>query len=190
MAINVTTLTNAIGASDTTFVVGSTTNITGPNFTTGVGLTYLQVEQEYMLVYSVPVAGTVTVQRGVFGSPAYAHGASAPVTIGLPTDFGQPAISIKSQQDFSWDNFSWAAPVASAATITVPGQAFHITGVASITTMNLPAGFVAGGLFYVVFDSTAAMATGGNIGVAVTGAAGKMVVMAYDPNTSKWYSTT
>jgi len=190
MAISSTTLTNAIGANDTTFVVGSTTNITAPNFTTGVGITYLMVEMEFMLVTGVPVAGTITVQRGYLGSAAVAHGASAGVTVGLPSDFPAPSIGVKATQDFLWDQGAVAAPVASAATVTAPGQFFHITGTAAVSTINLPANFIAGGLFWVVFDSTASFTTGGNIGVAVTGAAGKMVVMAYDPNTSKWYSTT
>jgi len=191
MALNTTTLTNAIGANDTTFVVASTTNITAPNFTTGVGITYLLVEQEYMLVVGVPVAGTVNVQRGYLGSPVAAHGATAGVVIGLPTDFPAPPISVKAQQDYLFDQFAVGAPVASAATMQWPtSQFFHITGTTAITTITNPVGFFGGGPYFVVFDSTAAFTAGNNIGVSVTGAAGKMVVVCYDTAAGKWYSTT
>ena len=128
MAINVTTLTNAIGAADTTFVVGSTTNITAPNFTTGVGITYLMVEQEYMLVTAVPVAGTIQVQRGYFGSPATAHGASAVVTIGLAADFPAPPVAVKATQDYLWDIGGAGAPIASATAITVASSFSTLPG--------------------------------------------------------------
>jgi len=191
MAINVTTLTSAIGAADTSITVGSVTGITAPNFTTGVGITYLNIEMEWMLVTGVPSTGTtITVQRGYLGSPAVAHGASAGVLAGLPTDFPAPPIAIKAQQDFLYDLFGVAAPVASTNTTTASGQFFHITGTNAVTTLNPPAGNAMGGPYYVVFDGTATFATGGNIGVAVTGAAGKLVVMVYDQANAKWYSTT
>ena len=98
MAFASTTLVAAIDSKTTGITVASATNITAPNFTSGVGITYLWVEQEMMLVLGV--AGTlVTVQRGYNGTASSAHGASAPVLSGLPADFGAVAVPIKAQTD-------------------------------------------------------------------------------------------
>ena len=50
MAITATTLSAAAGKSDLTISVASATGITAPNFTTGAGITVLQIDQEYLLV--------------------------------------------------------------------------------------------------------------------------------------------
>jgi hypothetical protein len=88
MAINQTTLSGAIGASDTQFGVASATGILAPNFTTGVGITYLLVDQEFMLVTALS-GTTVQVIRGQQGTPAAAHVTGANVQAGLPGDFPQ-----------------------------------------------------------------------------------------------------
>lgn len=88
MAIVQTTLSLAIGASDTQFGVASATGITAPNFTTGVGLTYLFIDQEFMLVTGIN--GTaVQVVRGQLGTGSVAHLSGANVQAGLPSDFVQ-----------------------------------------------------------------------------------------------------
>lgn len=192
MAFNNTTLTNAIGANDTVFAVGSTTNITVPNFTTGTGLTYLWVEQEAMLVVNVPVSGTVSVQRGILGTATAAHGASAPVLIGLPTDFVAPAIPIKAQTDYLPPAiYGSSAPVASATTITATGPIFHVTGTTSIATINPPPGYIGGGegsgAITIIFDGVAAWTAAGNIAVAGTPTtAGSTVSFLFDQSTGKW----
>ncbi len=90
MALNQTTLSAAIGATDISFAVASATGASAPNFTTGVGISYLFCEQEIMLVLSV--SGTqIGVQRGYNGTLATAHASGQACTFGLPTDFsGQP----------------------------------------------------------------------------------------------------
>src|SRR5262249_6826543 len=111
MAFNATTLSSAIGTSDLTIQVASATGITAPNFTSGVGITLLAVEQEVMLVLGVS-STFISVQRGWGGTPVAAHGASAPVLAGLPTDFGPIVPAIKAQQDFIPNGlYGWSAPV-------------------------------------------------------------------------------
>jgi hypothetical protein len=191
MSLTATTLSAAIGASDTTISVASATGITAPNFTSGVGITYLFIEQEVLLVLGV--SGTfISVQRGYNGTFTAAHGVTTPVLSGLPADFAGLSVGIKAQQDGLPDfGYTMSAPVASAATITASGPFFHLTGTTTVNTINLPAGFL-GGFIVVVFDGACGMGTSGNVAVAITGTsmAGKAVLFAYDPNTSKWYPTT
>jgi hypothetical protein len=190
MALNATTLTSAIGTNDTSFAVGSVTGITAPIFNTGVGITYLFVEQEYMLVTGVSGL-VVSVQRGVNGSPTAAHAASCPVTAGLPTDFTGLPISIKAQQDFYPNNIGWSAPVVSANTITPTGPLFHMTGTTIVKTINPIPGSLEGGQVTIVFDGSAAGLTWdatGNIAVAGTATtAASAVTFVFDQGSGKWH---
>lgn len=86
MAITTTTLSAAITSSQTQFNVASATGITAPNWQTGSGITYLLVDQEFMLVTTV-VGTLIGVVRGQFGSQAQAHVINSQVQIGLTTDF-------------------------------------------------------------------------------------------------------
>jgi len=191
MAFNATTLSAAIGASDTTLQVASATGITAPNFTSGSGITYLFLETEVMLVTGV--TGTfISVQRGVAGSPASAHGVSCPVVAGLPSDFGVFVPSVKSQQDASPNGsmYGFAAPVASAATIVAPSALFHVTGTTAINIITPPAGFVEGEIT-IVFDSACTW-TSSNVtnGISASGTAttaGSAVAFFLDAATNRWY---
>jgi hypothetical protein len=188
MSFNATTLSAAIGMSDTTLQVASATGITAPNFTAGTGITYLAVEQEVMLVLGVN--GTfITVQRGVAGTPVQSHAASAAVLAGLPSDFGPITPSIKAQQDYVPNAlYGFSGPVASAGTITPSGPLFHVTGTTTISTINLPAGYIEGGEVTIVFDGVAAWNSAGNIAVAGTPTtAGSAVTFIYDQGTYKCY---
>lgn len=188
MALNATTLSTACAANDTTINVASATGITAPNFTSGSGITYIFIEQEMMQV--VGVTGTVvSVLRGVLGSPAGAHAASAVVLSGLPTDFPGFAPSIKAQQDFIPNAFyGFSAPVASATTIVASGPLFHVTGTTSIATITAPAGYVEGGEITIVFDGVAAWTAAGNIAVAGTPTtAGSAVTFIFDQGSGKWH---
>lgn len=191
MAFNATTLSAAIGATDTVFSVASATGFTAPNFTTGVGIVYLSVEAEYMLVLGV--SGTViTVQRGVAGSAASAHGASAPVLAGLPTDFGVLVPAVKAQQDPTPAGalYGFSAPVASAATIAATGPLFHVTGTTAVNIITPPAGMVEGQVT-IVFDSACTW-TSSNVtnGISASGTAttaGSAVTFYLDAATNRWY---
>jgi hypothetical protein len=191
MAFNATTLSSAIGATDTVFAVASATGITAPIFNTGVGITYLLVESEYMLVLAVS-GTTVTVQRGVGGSPTAAHGASAAVLAGLPADFGPLVPSVKAQQDPSpaGQLYGFSAPVASAATIVASGPLFHVTGTTAINIITPPAGMVEGQIT-VVFDGicpwTLSAVTNGIAASGTSTAAASAVTFYLDAATNRWY---
>lgn len=198
MAIVATTLSAAVLVTDTVVNVASATNITAPNYQVGdptkgivSGVTYLFVEQEMMKVTAVN--GTViSVARGELGSQATAHGASAPVISGLPTDF--PAFSPAEQTavpkyPIPFQGFS--APVAGAATNVATGPYFHLTGTVAMVNLTAPAGVVEGGEITIIFDGSAAGLTwtaAGNIAVAGTATtAGSAVTFVFDSGSAKWH---
>lgn len=198
MALNATTLTGAIGTTDTTFAVGSATGITNPNYQIGdplkgisSGVTYLLVEQELMKVTGI-VGLFVSVVRGELGSVCKAHGASAPVVAGLPTDFPtfNPALN-SAVPLFPLDTTGFSAPLVGGATNVAPGPYFHLTGTTAMVTLTAPAGYVEGGEINIVFDGSAAGLTwtaAGNIAVAGTATtAGSMVTFIFDQGSGKWH---
>ena len=87
MSVTTTTLSSACKATDTSIHVASTAGITAPNFQTGAGITFLQIEQEKMVVISAPNGTFIPVLRGQGGTQQVAHANGALVFIGLPTDF-------------------------------------------------------------------------------------------------------
>jgi hypothetical protein len=193
MSFNSTTLSSAMLVNDTTISVASATGITAPNFTTGVGLTYLLLETEYMLVTGSTAVSTVfTVQRGVAGSTAAAHAASTPVLAGAPSDFGVIVPSVRAVQDPSpaGQLYGFSAAVASAATIAAPSNIFHVTGGTAINIITPPTGMVEGQVT-IVFDSTCTW-TSSNVtnGISASGTstvAGRAVTFYLDAGTSRWY---
>lgn len=189
MAINVTTLSAAITSSQTTFSVGSTTNITAPVLTTGSGFTWLLIDSELMWVTAVPVSGTIQVTRGMLGTQATAHVITTNVTIGLPADFPnfQPKIGAFGLLQ---DRFQGVyGPVASAATIVAPGPIFHVTGSTAINIITPPANFVEGSVT-VIFDSactwTSSAVTNGILASGTSTTAKSAVTFIYDTSTSGW----
>lgn len=84
--------------------------------------------------------------------------------------------------------------VASAATITITGPFFHITGTTGITTINGATGCNTSAVgycaFIATFDTGAAsqIALGGNINVAaaITTTAGATYMFVWNPATAKW----
>lgn len=78
--LNTTTLSAAIDATQTTFVVGSTSNITVASTANATGL-FLPQTGEYMSVLAVPQSGTVQVRRGVAPTRPFAAPTSATVII-------------------------------------------------------------------------------------------------------------
>jgi len=193
MAFNATTLSAACGAADTNIAVASVTGITGPNNTTGVGITYLFVETEAMLVTGPPNGLVVPVQRGIAGTAASAHGASCPVLAGLPTDFGPIVPAVKAQQDASpsGSGYGWSAPVAGAATNVATGPLFHLTGTTAMVNLTAPAGYIEGNGITIVFDGSGSGLTwtaAGNIAVLGTASsAGSAVTFMFDQGSGKWH---
>lgn len=146
MAITATTLSSAVASGpagvDTFINVASATGITAPNFTTGVGLTYLLIDQELMFVTSV--SGTVIgVQRGVAGTPSQPHVINTNVEIGLPTDFPYFADYFKNplaavmQYGARTYPAVFLAGSADAIPATVPG--FYVVKTAGVDAMTLAA---------------------------------------------------
>ena len=190
MAITATTLSGAVGASDTQIGVASATGITAPVNTTGAGVTILFVESEAMTVTAV--SGTyITVQRGAYGTQAVAHNASSPVLIGAPSDFpggaaGMTGIGVVPP----FVPVGVSAPVASAASITATGKVFHVTGTTQSTSLVPYAGFVEGSIT-IIPDGIWTWTTGGtSYGFAVAGtvtAAKISVTFTYDAATGLWY---
>jgi hypothetical protein len=142
MAITATTLSAACGASDLSISVASATGITAPNYTSGSGIVILQVDMEYMAVLGV--SGTVvSVQRGMYGSPAVSHVANSRVGIGLPSDFPPVVEVVASSQTITETVGSYNMPAvvlsgsADAIPSTVPG--FYVVKTAGVNSMTLAA---------------------------------------------------
>jgi hypothetical protein len=186
MSLNATTLSGAINATQYSFGIASATGVSAPVYPTGSGFTYLYVENELMFVTGVN--GTiVNVIRGFGGTQAVSHASSCPVIVGAPSDFPNftPGINAVTAKSSNYDGF--AAPVASAATITPSGRRFHVTGTTQTTTINLPSGFLEGTIT-IVADGIWTWSTGGNIAVAGTvTTAASAVDFTYDAKTSLWY---
>jgi hypothetical protein len=191
MAINATTLSGAVGANDTSIGVVSATGITAPNFTTGVGVTYLFSEQELMQVLGL--AGTVvSVARGWAGTVASAHASAAPIISGNPSDFAGFAPATKATIDSPPASFTgFSAAVAGANVNVASGALFHLTGTVIMKTLTAPAGYVEGGIIRIVFDGSAAGLTWdatGNIAVAGTATtAASFVEFVFDSGSGKWH---
>jgi hypothetical protein len=139
------------------------------------------------------ITGTVvSVVRGVNGTQANAHGITAPVVAGLPTDFPNFAPAQGVMLDMQPNGFvGFSAPVVSANTITPTGPFFHMTGTTIVKTINLPSNFVEGGWIAIVFDGSSAGLTWdatGNIAVAGTATtAGSVVSFFFDKGSGKWH---
>jgi hypothetical protein len=202
MAITATTLSAAIGATDSSVLLASISGVAAPNFqgnaTPGTGsVSYLFVEQEWMQVISVGASASVPVgvKRGVLGSNAQPHGASCPVAAGLSNDFPAPTISVRAFQDTAPQLVGFSAPVAGANTNTATGPFFHLTGTVIMKTLNPPT--IIGGSDFegaaitIVFDGSAAGLTWdatGNIAVAGTATtAGSAVTFWFDQGSGKWH---
>ncbi len=190
MSLANTTLTNAITATQTRFVVGSTSSITAGNPASAAGVTLMLVEQEGIIVVGVPQSGVVEVLRGQFGTQAVAHAAGTPVLAGQQSDVDTNAYQFAPAQGVTvpvWDGQEGlSAPVASATTITASGPRFHITGTEAIVTINSYPGFVEGQIT-VIPDDTWSWTAADNIRVLGSAVAYKALTFTYDAATSKWY---
>jgi len=74
--------------------------------------------------------------------------------------------------------------VASSATITPTAQTFHVTGVTTINTINLPVtGFT--GQIIIIPDGLFSTGITGNIALATAAVISKAITFTYDG--TKWY---
>lgn len=86
MAITTTTLSGAATNTDTNVGLTSVTNVPTPNNQTGT-VTWLLVDQEFMLVSAAALGTSVPVVRGYNGTASQPHTNGSLVLIGLPSDF-------------------------------------------------------------------------------------------------------
>ena len=78
--------------------------------------------------------------------------------------------------------------LASAAAITISSAIHHVSGVATISTINAPTGF--SGPIWLVADGAFAITTGGNIALARGPfTVGQVVMLVFDPaaGSGTWY---
>lgn len=81
--------------------------------------------------------------------------------------------------------------LSSAGAIAPTSQFHHVSGTGSIPSITVASGCTTSlspcsvGL---IFDSTASIASAGNVFSAYQGAAGSLLLLTYDPATSKWYA--
>ena len=189
MAITATTLSSAVKANDTTVGLASATGVTAPTPTTGVGFTYLFVEQEMMFVTAI--TGTVaSVLRGQLGTQAVAHPTAAPVFIGAPSDFPGFTPAQGTSVELPNEYMGVGAPLTGATIAPAVGQSVaHFTGSTALVTITVPTGMQSGRLT-LIFDGTGSGLTwtaADNIAVAGTATTAKSAVtFLYDPSTSKW----
>src|SRR5208283_2414185 len=191
MAITNTTLTYAITINATTFAVGSTTNIVAPLGPTGAG-SYLYVGAELMQVVAIPVAGMVTVIRGVGGSLAAAHTAASPVLIGQSGDFPLFTPEVGAFQTAKLTRYTGMfSAIAAAASITAPGATFHVTGTTTINIINPPANFVEGQITVIPDGAFTWASSAVQYGLADSRVAsvGSTIIFTYDAATQLWYPT-
>jgi hypothetical protein len=142
MAITTTTLSAAVGTNDQFINVASATGITAPNNQTGTGITYLKIDQEYMLV--VAVSGTaIQVLRGQSGSGNAAHLINDAVLIGLPTDFPNQQTKVNTLEAVTGTIGGLVLPPiklgGSADAIPVTGPGNYIVTTAGVNAMTLAA---------------------------------------------------
>lgn len=121
-----------------------------------------------------------------------------PITFGFAA--GGTPTSLSSYVPSLWMDYNyayWTVPVAlseqssiaSASTIAPTAQTFHITGTTTISTITPPTACTKTGTMcpiYMVSDSGAPFATGGNIVSALTPSSGTVVLGVYDPSISQW----
>lgn len=134
MSIAQTTLSGAITSSQTSFGVASATGITNPNFQTLTGITWLLIDQEFMLVESV-VGTVVSVVRGTNSSVAQAHASGAVVAAGAPTDFLQVQENFSGGQLYTSKDYPF-----NLGSLNLP--AIQLTGSADAINPSLPANYV------------------------------------------------
>ena len=82
-------------------------------------------------------------------------------------------------------NQSVGPAITSASAVVFSHVAHHVTGTAQIDTISVPNGFE--GELRLIPDGAFTLGTSGNIAIASTATVGKMMILHYDPATSKWY---
>jgi hypothetical protein len=208
-ATSSTTLSAAIGASDTSVTVASATGILAAG-NLGEIRTNIYVDREDMAVLTV--TGTVlTVIRGISGSRVSAHVSGAKVWHGPPNYFNDgdyvgactasaqinlPRIAVMTGNVWSclsgiWTSFgdNSALPtvgttVASATTIVPTGTLFTVSGTTEIVTITVPAGILAGQSIAIIPSGVCTFTAAGNIALAGSCVVNKLLTFTWSG--TKW----
>ncbi len=167
--------------------------ITLQGSTAGVVNTTLLVRHPRYGVYT----GSALTQAQITGNTFYPLNQTGPCRV--TSDVVLNDISYNYPLTDTQCNYSYIIPgaigtnVASAGTITPTvgaGGVFHVTGTATISTINTPTPFAFGGTLCLIADGAWATDLLGNIGFSFTATAGQMYCFAYDSQiASKWYPT-
>lgn len=135
--------------------------------------------------------GNVTVGsgRGTGAGAGSIYAIQVPKVAGTGTGEQTETAAFSAQGNASGVFATWGAvggAVSSGTTITPTGNVFHVTGVTTIQTINLPyTGFV--GPLVIIPDGVFVTGVTGNIALASTTIVGKALVYYYDVGTTKFY---
>lgn len=164
MAIVLTTLSGAITSSQTSFGVASATGITAPNFQTMTGITWLLVDQEFMLVENI--SGTVVqVVRGFNSSVSQAHTSGANVQAGAPGDFPEAQANYSGGTTTVSKDYLLAVGALNYPAINLTGSAdaispsvpgIYVVKTAGVDAMTLaaPPASAEGNIIWIISDTT------------------------------------
>src|SRR2546426_3572 len=151
MSLNTTTVSSAVGQTDTSIVVASATGVAAGSFAV--------LDQEVMQVSKNYSTGTtIPVQRGLDGSVQTTHKASANITFYLGSDEAIAAVNVvQFPKVRGRDHLSYSA--AGAITLPTPGNdmiaVINGTGALAMTLAN-PTKDMDGCMLYIIANGKAA----------------------------------
>lgn len=214
-----TTLSSAVTAGQTSVVVASATNIAVTSGTTNGAVLYVvdagEAAGELMRVTSVS-STTIGVQRGMGGTPATSHAATAMVLVGQPQWFkskdsqgscvtastlARPAVNANNGLEWlcstvtltwvpGWGNTT-APPAVTTAVASAAGAITPSGPLFHVTGTAAVTGFnipvgFYSGCFAVIPDGVFTWTTAGNIALAGTAVVNKQLTFCWDHTNSKW----
>lgn len=99
-----------------------------------------------------------------------------------------PALSALGGFDTQNVNFPGNQTIVAAATIAPQRLLTRLTGTVPVATITPPNGYFNGPLYLLTTSASVfTTVTTGNIALASTAVQNKLLVMMFDPSTSKWY---
>lgn len=161
MAITATTLSAAVGLTDTSVLLASITGVTSPSFQSGTGITYLFIDQELFLVMNVGASASipVLVKRGMGGTIQTTHVSGAQVQIGGPSDFtpflevvGTSLVTKQTEGALNWPAI-FLSGTADAIPAGVAGFYVIKTGSANAMTLAAPTAAQEGNVIQIWSDT-------------------------------------
>jgi hypothetical protein len=146
MTLAYSTISTALGPTDTSVSLTSATGVTVSNYqgagstgtVSGGAITYLLIEQE--MVQLISGTNPYVIKRGMMGTRAMPHAVLTPFTFGTNNDFLNfvPATKQTSAVLPEQSATGLSASVVSAASIIASGPIFRTTGTTAMTNMLPP----------------------------------------------------